>query len=72
MNHKIRIIKRGESRPKQLELAQPERTSSQSTREIARAIKLWVSEFKENVAAPFLRWHNQRLSVDMDAFHGFR
>lgn len=52
MNPKIRIIKGGESRPKQLEPAQPERTSSQSTREISMAIKLWVSEFKEKRRGP--------------------
>jgi hypothetical protein len=52
MNHKIKIIKRGELHPKQLGPAQPGRTSSQSTREIARAIKLWVSEFKEKRRGP--------------------
>jgi serine protease Do len=47
MNHKVRIIKHKEQRPKEPELDQLEQPSHQSTREIAATIKLWVSEFKE-------------------------
>ena len=47
MNPKVRIIKHKAQRPKEPELDQLEQTSSQSTREIATTIKLWVSEFKE-------------------------
>jgi hypothetical protein len=45
MNHKVRIIKRGER--KEPELDRPEEPSRPNTREITSTIKLWVSEFKE-------------------------
>ncbi len=47
MNHKVRIIKHNEQRPKESELDQLEQPPNQSTREIATTIKLWVNEFKE-------------------------
>jgi serine protease Do len=47
MNHKIRIIKQKEQRPKVAELDQLEQPTNQSKREIATTIKLWVNEFKE-------------------------
>ena len=48
MNHNVRIIKHNKAQmPKQTELDQVEQSSSQSAREIATTIKLWVSEFKE-------------------------
>jgi serine protease Do len=47
MNHKVKIIKHEAQGPKETELDQVEQSSSQSAREIATTIKLWVSEFKE-------------------------
>jgi hypothetical protein len=47
MKPKIRIIKRGDQKPKELEPERQEQPSRQSAREIASTIKLWVSEFKE-------------------------
>jgi serine protease Do len=47
MNHKVRIVKHKAQAPKEAELDQLEQPSSQSAREIATTIKLWVSEFKE-------------------------
>jgi hypothetical protein len=44
MNHKIRIIKRGDRKEPELDrLAEPSRNT---TREITSTIKLWVREFK--------------------------
>jgi hypothetical protein len=44
MNHKIRIIKRGDGKKPELDrLAEPGRNT---TREITSTIKLWVREFK--------------------------
>jgi hypothetical protein len=45
MNHKVRIIKRGDR--KEPVLDRPEESSRPPTREITSTIKLWVSEFKE-------------------------
>src|SRR3989442_1355459 len=45
MNHKVRIIKRGDR--KEPELDRLEQPTPNPTREIATTIKLWVSEFKE-------------------------
>ncbi len=47
MNHKVKIIKHKAQAPEETELDQVEQSSSQSAREIATTIKLWVSEFKE-------------------------
>jgi len=47
MNHKVKIIKHNAQAPKETDLDQVEQSSSQSAREIATTIKLWVSEFKE-------------------------
>jgi serine protease Do len=47
MNPKVRIIKHKAPGSKEPELEQLEQPSSQSAREIATTIKLWVSEFKE-------------------------
>ncbi len=45
MNHKVRIIKRGDrNEPEVDRLEQP---SLHTTREITTTIKLWISEFKE-------------------------
>src|SRR5882672_6892627 len=45
MNHKIRIIKRGDR--KEPELDRLEQPSPHPAREVTTTIKLWVSEFKE-------------------------
>src|SRR6266850_3335634 len=47
MNHRVKIIKHKAQAPKETDLDQVEQSSSQSAREIATTIKLWVSEFKE-------------------------
>jgi hypothetical protein len=47
MKPKIRVIKHGDQKPKELEPERQEPSSRQSTREITGTIKLWVSEFKE-------------------------
>ena len=47
MNHKVRIIKSEDRKPKESELSRQEPSSRQSAREITGTIKLWVSEFKE-------------------------
>jgi hypothetical protein len=47
MKPKIRIIKRGDQKPKEPELERHEKPSRQSTLEITSTIKLWISEFKE-------------------------
>jgi hypothetical protein len=45
MNHKVRIIKRGDRKEPELDrLKQP---GLHTTREITTTIKLWVSEFKD-------------------------
>jgi hypothetical protein len=46
MNHKIRIIKRGDR--KEPEFDRLEKPSRHTTRDITSTIKLWVIEFKEN------------------------
>jgi serine protease Do len=47
MNHKVRIIKQNEQKPKEAELDQLEQPANQRAREIATTIKLWVNEFRE-------------------------
>jgi hypothetical protein len=47
MNHKVRIIKHEDRRPKEPEPERQEPSSRQSTREITNTIKLWVSDFQE-------------------------
>jgi hypothetical protein len=47
MKTKIRVIKHGDQKPKELEPERQEEPSRQSAREITNTIKLWVSEFKE-------------------------
>jgi hypothetical protein len=46
MNHKIRVIKRGDR--KEAELDRLQQPSPPPAREIATTIKMWVSEFKQN------------------------
>lgn len=45
MNHKIRVIKRGDRQEPELDRQQ--QPTPHPTREITTTIKLWVSEFKQ-------------------------
>lgn len=46
MNHKVRVIKRGDRREPQHDREQ--QPTHHPTREITTTIKLWVSEFKQS------------------------
>jgi hypothetical protein len=45
MNHKVKIIKRGDRKEPKLDLLEQPRRHT--TQEITTTLKLWVSEFKE-------------------------
>jgi hypothetical protein len=76
MNSAVKIIKRGQNKISTVDLAsQEERTGAQSTREIAKTVKGWISELQqrrqdEQVRSSALRRVTASLSLLILSFCG--